>query len=106
MQTADGSEMPKSNQPGSRLLRVAALVCVFLVSFGASVQAIHVHTQNSRLTSHECSLCLVAHSGVLSGVTSPPDPVFHHTALVIPQADELRSSGFVFSLCIRPPPSV
>jgi hypothetical protein len=86
-------------------LQVIALLCVLLVTFGALVQAIHVHSQNSKLSSHECSLCLVAHSGVLTGITSPLDPVFNRTAVVVTPDAQLHPSSFVLYLRIRPPPS-
>src|SRR6202047_1491542 len=83
-----------------------SLLCVLLVVFTGVVQAVHVHTDNSKLPSHECSVCSVAHSGVLSSAVYRPAPLFIRTVVTASREDTRSSFGFVSSLRIRPPPAV
>jgi hypothetical protein len=84
--------------------RTLGLICVLLVGFSGFAQAVHVHPENSKLPSHECSICSVAHAGVIASATYRPSPVFVRTVLFIAPDVIYQSSGFVFSLRIRPPP--
>ena len=83
-----------------------SLLCVLLVVFTGIVQAVHVHTDNSKLPSHECSVCSVAHSGVVSSAVYRPVPLFVRTVLAVSPEAERNSLGFVSSIDIRPPPAV
>ena len=87
---------------GIRLLHV---LCVLLVAISGFAQAIHAHPENSKLPSHECSFCSVAHSGVITSAVYRPAPVFVRTVLLVVPDAVSKSSGFVSSLHIRPPPS-
>jgi hypothetical protein len=91
-----------------RHIRMAALslLCVFLTAFTGYVQAVHVHGADSKLPSHECSICSVAHSGVVGSTPYRPVPVFTRTLLAVLPEATTNSSGLVFSLRIRPPPGV
>jgi|SRR5579862_9557968 len=86
--------------------RVVSLVCVLLVAFSGFAQAVHVHADDSKLPSHECSLCSVAHSGAVVSIGYNFSPLFTLTELFIAPERVQQSSGFVFSLRIRPPPTV
>jgi hypothetical protein len=86
-------------------LRIVALLCVLLVAVGACAQAVHVHSGSSGLPSYDCSICFVAHSGIIVSALFYPDPVFVQTVLFVPPQAITQSSGFVPSLHIRPPPS-
>ena len=88
------------------LIRVSSLVCVLLVALVGFIQAVHVHLDDSKLPSHECSICAVAHSGVVGQAQYRPVPVVVRAVLVAAPDATAKSSGFVFSLRIRPPPSV
>ncbi|MGA9039983.1 MAG: hypothetical protein WB421_05555 [Terriglobales bacterium] len=85
-------------------IRTLGLICVLLVGFSGFAQAVHVHNENSKLPSHECSICSVAHAGVIASVTYQPSPVFVRSVLFVAPDVIHQSSGFVFSLRIRPPP--
>jgi hypothetical protein len=92
---------------GSRKdIRIAAfsLLCVLLIAFTGFVQAVHVHPADSGVPSHECSLCSVAHAGVVGSPVYRPVPVFTRTTLAVPPEVTSISSIVVFSLRIRPPP--
>lgn len=82
------------------------MLCVLLVAFTGFVQAVHVHTDNSKLPGHECSVCSVAHSGVLNSAVYRPVPLFVRTVLTVLSEVAHNSFGFVSSLRIRPPPAV
>ena len=84
--------------------RPVALLCMFLVAFVGVVQAVHAHRDNPKLPSHECSICVVAHSGVLTPSFYYPVPVFVRTVLSVPSAVISQSPGFTPFLYIRPPP--
>ncbi|HZR58557.1 MAG TPA: hypothetical protein VFA74_16935 [Terriglobales bacterium] len=86
--------------------KVLPLVCVLLVAVSGFAQAIHVHPDDSRLPSHECSICSVAHAGVIASATYNPSPVFVQTELFVAPDAIHQSLGFSFSLRIRPPPAV
>jgi hypothetical protein len=90
----------------SSTVKLLALAGVLLVAFSGFAQAVHVHADDSKLPSHECSLCSVAHSGAIVSVTYQPSPMFTLTELFIVSERVAQSSGFVFSLRIRPPPAV
>lgn len=87
-------------------IRSLILMCVLVVALAGFIQAVHVHTDNSKLADHDCSLCSVVHSGIIYRAVVSPIPVFHRTVaiLVVPETVSL-SSGFVSSLRIRPPPA-
>ena len=87
-------------------MKVLAVLCVLLVALVGGIQASHVHTDNSKLPSHECSMCSVAHAGVINNIVGPPTPSFVRTVLVVASDPISRSLEFVFSLHIRPPPAV
>jgi hypothetical protein len=81
------------------------LVCVLAIAFIGFVQVVHVH-DNAKTFSHDCSICAVAHSGVLPRATYQPTPVFVPTCVVAQRLQSKESSEFFFTLHIRPPPSV
>src|SRR5580692_11639976 len=87
-------------------LRLLSLTCVLLVAFAGFAQAVHVHSENSKLPSHECSICSIAHAGVLGSSAFQWAPLTGHTVLVVLPETISKSSGFVFFLRIRPPPAV
>jgi hypothetical protein len=88
----------------SWLIRMLGLICVLLVGFSGFAQAAHVHPENSKLPSHECSICSVAHSGAIASAPYRPSPIFVRSVLFVAPDAIHQSSGFVFSLRIRPPP--
>jgi hypothetical protein len=87
-------------------IRVSSLLCVVLVALVGFIQAVHVHLDDSKLPSHECSICAVAHSGVVGQASYRPVPVVVRTVLVAAPDATIKFSGFLFSLRIRPPPTV
>jgi hypothetical protein len=90
----------------STTVKLLALAGVLLVAFSGFAQAIHVHADDSKLPSHECSLCSVAHSGAVVSVAYQPSPMFTLTELFIAPEAVQQSVGFVFSVRIRPPPTI
>ena len=85
--------------------RTLSLLCVFLIAFVGVVEVVHVHPANSRISSHECSICAVAHAGVLNKKQYRPAPVFARVNVVIQSEVTSKSSGFTHSQRIRPPPA-
>ncbi len=87
-------------------VRALSLMCVLLVAFAGFAQAVHVHPENSKLPSHECSICAVAHAGVLGQAQYRPVPVFVRSVLVVAPDATAKFSAFILSFRIRPPPAV
>jgi hypothetical protein len=79
---------------------------VLFVAFIGFVQANHVHSDDSRLPSHECSICAVAHAGVLQQLTYRPLIVFVATTSVTIHEVAARSFDGSSSIYIRPPPEL
>jgi hypothetical protein len=96
----------RTNTGKGALLRTTALICVVLVMFAGFVQAVHSHSEKSKLASHECSVCSVAHAGVLHKAVQNPLPVFTETEAVALTVVSAKSSAAVLVHHIRPPPSV
>ncbi|MGH9513192.1 MAG: hypothetical protein ACRD2U_13755 [Terriglobales bacterium] len=86
--------------------RAITLLGILLVAISGFAQAVHVHPDNSKLPSHECSICSVAHCGVIGTPVYQPVPVVVSSTLCVAPDIILRSTSFVLSLRIRPPPSV
>jgi len=89
----------------SALSRALSLLCVFLIAFVGIVEVVHVHPASSKVSTHECSICAVAHAGVISRAQYRPAPVFVRTTFIAPIRRTARAAGFLFSLRIRPPPA-
>lgn len=87
-------------------LRLLSLVCVLLIVFTGVVQAVHVHSENSKVPSHVCSVCSVAHSGVVSSHVYRSAPLQVRALAATTTENFAQSSDVVFSLHIRPPPAV
>ncbi|MBW4028191.1 MAG: hypothetical protein HIU93_12420 [Acidobacteria bacterium] len=92
----------KAASPTARLL--LAILCVALVLFGATLQAVHTHADDS-LTHADCSLCATAH--VVTQVAAQPAP--NQVAFLIAQVNVApalipMSELHHFALFTRPPP--
>jgi hypothetical protein len=86
--------------------RASAVVCVLLVFFIGFVAAVHSHPDASRTPERSCSVCALAHSGVVPVALTAPVPVFVSSTLYVTRAHSPRSLLLVSSLYIRPPPVV
>jgi hypothetical protein len=87
-------------------VKIIAVISISLVLLVSAIQATHVHTEDSKIPSHECTMCSVAHAGILNHVIPPPAPLFVQTSPVVVSEPISNASGFVSSLHIRPPPAV
>lgn len=93
-------------RPLAMARRASAVVCVLLVLFIGFVAAVHSHPDNSSSSERACSVCVLAHSGVIPVALGAPIPVFTSYPLYVTRAHSPRSLLFVSSLYIRPPPVV
>jgi hypothetical protein len=99
--------MRAEHNPGrAKPIRIITFICVGLMLFVGIIQAVHVHTENSKLPSHECSVCSVAHAGIIRNAVQNPVPIFVHTESVSIAAVASKSAGVILSFRIRPPPAV
>jgi hypothetical protein len=87
----------------TQIAQAISVLCVFLVFFVASAQAIHAHPDSIR---HDCSICSIAHAGAIATGAFEPAPAFQSTALEA--CPEARAQSFqpAATHFIRPPPSV
>jgi hypothetical protein len=84
---------------------VWALLCAALILLAGFAQVNHVHQDRSG-TSHECSLCSVAHAGAIVSAAFQLSPFSAPTLLVYClEASPLPLLVAAF-LSIRPPPSI
>lgn len=89
--------------PTARLL--LGVLCVALVLFGATLQAVHTHANDS-LTHADCSLCATAH--VVTQVAAQPAPnqvAFAIAQVSVAPALTPLSELHHFALFTRPPPA-
>jgi hypothetical protein len=82
------------------------LVCVSLAFLASAAQVLHAHPITSVAPDHTCTICSVAHAGIIIA------PVFSFSIvlsflhlLAIPQASARPLLTFA-GLYVRPPPSV
>jgi hypothetical protein len=85
------------------IAQAIAVLCVFLVFFVASAQAIHSHPNSIR---HDCSVCSIAHAGVIATSAYQAALMFRPTALEICAGERASSFRPAVTHFIRPPPSV
>ena len=86
--------------------RAGAVACVLLVIFIGTVSAVHAHPDTSKAPEHSCSICALAHSGVVAVTVSTPAPVLARYTVDATPAAGPRTLLLVYSLYIRPPPAV
>jgi hypothetical protein len=96
--------MAKHKSPLQLQLRFVSLLCVLLITFAGFAQAIHVHSDNSELQGHACSVCSVAHAGVLGATVYQATALLFLTIFAPVSPAASKSAGFVSSPRIRPPP--
>jgi len=104
----DIKQMTRSSHPRgvSLAYRAGAMVCVLLVIFIGTVAAVHAHPDTAKNPEHSCSICALAHSGVVAVAISAPAPTIASSAVHVTPAAGLRSLLLISSLYIRPPPAV
>jgi hypothetical protein len=95
----------KQRSTAAQGLQFVSLLCVLLIVFAGFAQAIHVHSDSSQIPGHECSICSIAHAGVLGSTIYQFAPLFFLTVLIAVSRPKEKSSGFISSLHIRPPPA-
>jgi len=86
--------------------RAGTLLCVVLVLLVSLVAVAHVHAKSVNGQDRSCSVCALAHSGVVTTEVSSPSFAFTSTALNATPAEQVHSLLLRSSLYIRPPPAV
>jgi len=83
---------------------VLAVVCALLVAFSATIQVAHAHELSGPAHS-DCSLCMIAHAGIVPHAPEViPAPVEHAAGVEILPAETPRDC-FIFGFYTRPPPA-
>lgn len=85
------------------IAQALGFLCVCLIFFAASVQVTHVHPESAR---HDCSICSIAHAGVIATGTFEAVPVQAGVNLEYSAEPLVRSAKGTSVHFIRPPPSV
>ena len=80
-----------------------ALLCILLVAVVGIISAVHVHA-DAKLATHSCTLCAVAHAGVIATRAFNPAPRVSKARLLVIPNRAFYSFVLPLSLHIRPPP--
>src|SRR5436305_7884050 len=86
--------------------RAGAVLCVLLVFLTGFVAVVHAHPDSAKTPQHSCSVCALSHSGIAPVQIVVAVPTVARTLLAEKLAAEPKSLLLVFSLRIRPPPTV
>ncbi len=97
---------PGQNRARSKFRTLVCFVSMLLVFSAGTMEAVHVHSARDRVPAHECTICAVAHAGVLHQAEYRPTPVWVRVVFVACSETVAGSLGFTSSLRIRPPPSL
>lgn len=81
----------------------AAVLCILLVVAAGTVSAVHVHV-SAKTATHSCTLCAIAHAGVIGTRGFNPAPRVSRTVLLALPKSAFYSFELAVSLHIRPPP--
>ncbi len=84
--------------------RAGTLLCVLLVFLTSFVAVAHFHPSNSESPDRSCSLCALAHTGVIVNNVATPAPIFAPSILAEIPATVSPSFLSISSNYIRPPP--
>src|SRR5215469_212951 len=86
--------------------RATAAVCILLIFVTGFVAAVHYHADQSPASDRLCSVCALAHAGIVPVELGPQVPIFVPSAVSEPTAATPGSLLLVSSHFIRPPPAV
>jgi hypothetical protein len=84
--------------------RGGVLLCILLVFLTSFVAVAHFHPNNSGSADHSCSLCALAHAGIVVNNIVRPVPILAPSILAETPAITSHSFLLVASHYIRPPP--
>ena len=105
-----GIQLGMRQSQHSRITRLAqragTLLCLVLVLLASLVAVAHVHLKAQNTQDRSCSICALAHSGVVPTAVSSPSLAFASTALALARCEQVHSLLLGSSLYIRPPPAV
>jgi hypothetical protein len=85
-------------------MRLVSLLCILLISGLAIAQAVHVHSSDSNLPNHSCTVCSAVHNASQAETVFLFRPAPDDFATIAVRAHLIRSFRIVPSLFIRPPP--
>jgi hypothetical protein len=84
--------------------RTLGCVCVLLVCLTGFISAAHVHPAKANAPDRSCSVCAMAHAGVVPVELGSPIPVFTSSGTLEESAESVPSFALHSALYIRPPP--
>jgi hypothetical protein len=88
----------------SGISRAVALLCVFLIFLTGFIAAVHFHAAPSTSIDRTCSVCALAHAGVIAVELGLPTPAFTASGTCESRVEVSHSLLFPSYLYIRPPP--
>jgi hypothetical protein len=89
-----------------KIMRMVAVICVFLALLMTGVEATHAHSESSVATnSTPCAICLSAHAKAPSITVQFLPLVYAVETVSVPYETEGKSAAPELSLFIRPPPA-
>ena len=97
--------LQKTESRLSRLLYVATVcICISLIFLTSFVAVSHFHARDLSSPDRSCSLCALAHAGIVVNNAAVPTPVFAPSILAESPTATQHSLLLVSSHYIRPPP--
>jgi len=85
--------------------RATAAFCILLIFLTAFIAAVHFHADQSAPSDRLCSVCALAHAGIVAVELGRQVPIFIPSAVSEPTAATPGSLLLVCSHFIRPPPA-
>jgi hypothetical protein len=90
----------------ARMFRAAAVLCVFLIFLTGFIAAVHFHAAGPGTSDRACSVCALAHSGVVPVISGQQSPILVPSVISEAAPASSHSLLLVSSQFIRPPPAV
>jgi len=98
--------MTHNSAKATTAFRAAGLLCVLLISLSGFITAVHAHNPRTGSSERACSVCALAHSGVVAVEIQLHAPVPVAFESFKPLAQQSPSFAQFSSFYIRPPPAV
>jgi hypothetical protein len=86
--------------------RAISAVCVLLVCLTGFITAVHIHPARANAPDRSCSVCAMAHAGVVPVELTSPAPALSSSGTLEESAESAPSFALHSALYIRPPPLV
>jgi len=84
--------------------RAAVVLCVFLILLTGFIAAVHFHSDAPQMSDHSCSVCALAHAGVVPVELLLQAPILVPSLFSGASSESSHSLLLVILQVVRPPP--